>query len=159
MLTEKGLVSKIENDTVWVNTRSKLACSSCKVESTCGNGILEKYLGDKIFISQVPNSLDAKVGEEVTIAIPSSSVTQAALVAYFLPILTLFLGALCGSYLFQNESAVILSGLTGLALGLLLIYFYNQTIASESKFAPKMVAKKSLGFDPEQFESIEVKNI
>jgi len=159
MLTEKGLVTKIDNDIVWVNTRSKLACSSCQVESTCGNGILEKYLGDKIFISQVPNSLDAKVGEEVTIAIPQASVTKAALIVYFLPILMLFVGALSGSYLFDEESAIALSGLTGLATGLLLIYFYNRTITPDSQYIPKMVSKKSLGFDPGQFDSIEVKNI
>ncbi len=159
MLTETGLITKVVDDIAWVNTRSKLACSSCQVSSTCGNGILEQYLSGKIFISQVPNELNAEVGDEVTIAIPKSSVTKAALLIYFIPIFALFVGAMLGHFFWKTELASIISGGVGLILALLLIAINNHKFSGREQFVPKMVSKKNMGFDPEAFQSIDVKEL
>ena len=159
VLTETGLITKIVGDIAWVNTRSKLACSSCQVSSTCGNGILEQYLSGKIFISQVQNELNAEVGDEVTIAIPKSSVTKAALLIYFIPVFALFAGAVLGNFFWRSELASIISGGIGLIVALLFIALNNQRIANNKQFVPKMISKKNKGFDPKAFESIEVKQL
>jgi sigma-E factor negative regulatory protein RseC len=159
MLKETGLVTKIEGDIVWVNTHSKLACSSCQVESTCGNGILEKYLAGKIFISKINNELGAHLGDEVVIAIPKSSVSKASLLVYGLPLLMLMLGATGGELMFDSEPMTILFSFFGLALGLFLIHFYNRKLANSESFVPKMVSKHSVQSVVPSFESIKIKNI
>ncbi|WP_185964489.1 SoxR reducing system RseC family protein [Aliikangiella marina] len=158
-LKETGLVTKIENGIAWVNTENKLSCSSCQVESTCGNGILEKYLAGKVFISKLDNLLNAKVGDRVDIIIPISSVTKAAFVAYTIPLLGLFVGAIAANQLFDNEIVVIFMSLLGFVCGLLITHSYNSKVAFDKDYVPKMIAKHSSGFSPSEFESIRVKNL
>ncbi len=159
MLTETGLVTRIENNIAWINTRSKLACSSCQVESTCGNGILEKYLADRLFVSQLPNELNAKIGDEVTIAVPKASVTKAALVAYLLPIVAMFLGAIIFSSNTDSELMSILGGGLGFLVGLVILSYYNKQFAQNTDHFPKMIAKRALSVDVSQFDTIKVKNL
>jgi sigma-E factor negative regulatory protein RseC len=159
MLKEIGLVTKIENNIAWVNTQSKLACSSCQVSSTCGNGILEKYLAGKIFISKIDNEIGAKVGDEVIIEIPKSSVTKASLLIYGIPLFSLMLGAFLGELLFTSELMSIFLSIVCMALGLFAIHLYNRKLASSEIFVPKMVAKKNTQFEVSSFQSIKIKNI
>ena len=159
LLKESGLVTQIEGDLAWVNTANKLSCSSCKVESTCGNGILEKYLAGKVFISKIKNELDAKVGDQVEIAIPVSSVTRASLIVYCLPLLGLLIGAFIGDYWFSSESGAIVTSIFGLITGLTVTHFYNRKIADNEYYVPKMVSKQSTNYAAQAFESIKVKNL
>ncbi|TQV84990.1 SoxR reducing system RseC family protein [Aliikangiella coralliicola] len=159
MLQETGLVTKIENDIVWVNTQSKLACSSCKVESTCGNAILEKYLSGKVFVSKIKNELGAKVGDEVIIEIPKASVTRASFIAYVIPLFGLIMGAVIGEYWLKSELASIAVSFFGLICGLAYISFYNRKQADNERYTPKMVSKVSTSIRALEFDSIKVKNI
>lgn len=159
VLIEKGVVTKVEGDIAWINTASKLACSSCKVESTCGNGILEKYLAGKVFVAKIENELQAKVGDKVEISIPRSSITKASLIVYFIPLLGLILGALFGQSLFNSEASTIVSSIFGFILGLTVTHFYNQQLADEQQYQPKMVSKVSTNFVVDEFDSIKIKNL
>ena len=163
-LTETGLVTKIEGGNAWVNTKSKLACASCQVESTCGNGVLEKYLAGKIFISLVPNHLNAEVGDEVVLSIAKSSVTKASLVVYFLPLLLMTFFAYLAEKLFVSEPITIIMGLSGLGIGFAFISVYNRFVAKKEHFMPKMVSKmspngKTSDINVNDFKSIKVKNL
>lgn len=159
LLIEEGLVTQVDNQFAWVNTKSKLSCSSCKVESTCGNGILEKYLAGKIFVSKIPNKLNAKVGDEVKIGIKNSSITKASLMIYWLPLLGLILGSYLGQLLFQKEVLIILIGFTGFFISFLIIRLLNKKLESNVNYLPEMLSKKSNNFDPHPFQSIKIKNI
>lgn len=159
MLRETGLVTKVDKDIAWINTRSKLACSSCQVESTCGNAVLEKYLAGKIFVSKIKNDLAANVGDEVVIEIPKSSVSKASLLVYGLPLFSLILGALIGQFVFGEEWASILFAGLGITCGLAIIYFYNRKLVNNERFMPKMVSRVSAKVDPSAFAEIQVKNI
>lgn len=155
MFTERGIVTKIERDLAWVNTQSRLACSSCRVESTCGNAILEKYLGGKVFVSIIKNELEAKVGDKVTIAIPKSSVKKASFIVYWLSLMSLLLGALIGHSLFNSEVATITGCLLGLLFGILLAVYYSRGSRQLQQYIPKMVDKQSAQMDPDASKAIE----
>lgn len=163
MLEETGLVTKVEDNIAWVNTRSKLACSSCKVESTCGNGILEKYLSGRIFVSKVQNTISAKVGDQVVIAIPQASVTKAALVVYCIPLLGIICGALFGELGYGSEPVAIGASLVGLISGLFVIQIYNRKIGGNEHYMPKIVSKivskAPIDVIPSILETIKIKNI
>ncbi|MCW8879548.1 MAG: SoxR reducing system RseC family protein [Kangiellaceae bacterium] len=163
-LTETGLVTKIEGNNAWVNTKAKLACSSCQVESTCGNGILEKYLAGKIFISLVPNQLNAEVGDEVILSVAKSSVTKASFVVYFMPLLLMTSFAFIAEKLFVSEPVTIISGMLGLSIGIVFISIYNRFVAKKEHFMPKMVSKmspnsKTSDINVNDFKSIKIKNL
>ena len=159
LLKETGLVTKIEGGIAWVNTENKLSCSSCQVESTCGNGILEKYLAGKVFISKLDNHLGAQVGDRVEIVIPSARVTKAAFIAYSVPLFGLMLGALVSDAIYNQEVITILGSIIGFVLGLTITHSYNTKVAEQGDYVPKMVARFSTNFSPGEFEAIKVKNI
>ncbi len=142
MLKEKGIVTKVEQGVAWVNTQSKLVCSSCRVESTCGNGILEKYLAGKVFISKINNELGAKVGDQVTIGVPKVSVNKASFVLYWLPLVCLFVGAWLGHITGSSEIASIIGCLLGLFFGIALAAFYTRKSQQLKQYIPKMIDKK-----------------
>jgi len=159
ILEESGLVIRIENEFAWVNTQSKMACSSCQVESTCGSGILEKYLGGKVFVSKVKNEIDAKVGDKVVIAIPRSRLTRAALIAYGLPLFGLMLGAALGHLYYASEPATIFTALLGLLVAFSLVKLYNAKITASDRYTPKLITKSETGYSADVFESIKIKQL
>jgi sigma-E factor negative regulatory protein RseC len=140
MLKEKGLVTEVVGNIATVTTINQLACSSCKVADTCGNGIVEKYLSGQLFSSQINNTINAKVGETVFIQIPKSSITKASLIVYLIPLLGIMLFAIAATLLNLTENLTILSSLSGLVLGMLVTKFYNHKILKKELYQPKMVS-------------------
>lgn len=145
MLRETALVTQIISDLVVVQTQNKLACSSCQVVDTCGNGLVEKYLSGKIFSSQIINRLDAQVGDEVIIEIKKSSITIASIVTYLIPLLSFILFALAASIVSFSENATIMISLVGLGLGFVVTNFYNRKLSNNEFYLPKMVSIVNTG--------------
>lgn len=140
MLRETGTVSAVVGNVATVQTQNQLACSSCKVVDTCGNGIVEKYLSGKIFTSELINHLNAEVGDEVIIEIPKSSITKASMIVYLVPLLGLVLFAIVASLLQISENLIIVTSLSGFALSLLVTKYYNRKIINSELYLPKMVS-------------------
>lgn len=140
MLREIGTVSAVAGDFATVQTQNQLACASCKVVDTCGNGIVEKYLSGKIFSSKLSNRLNAQVGDEVIIEIPKSSITKASMMVYFVPLLGLISFAVVASLLQLSENLIIFTSLTGFGLSLLVTKYYNHKILDSELYLPKMVS-------------------
>lgn len=160
MLQEKGVVSDIVDGIAIVHTENKLACSSCQVSNSCGNGIVEKYLSEKIFTSEIPNILGAKIGDKVVIEIKKSSITRASLIVYFVPLLGLIFLSIIASFLGYSENITILFGLTGLFFGFLVTKYYNLKIANDESFSPTMVSIVGRGGTVDNSSlSIKVKSI
>ncbi len=140
MLHETGLVSDLIGDLAIVQTQNQLACGSCKVVDTCGNGIVEKYLSGKIFSSEVYNRLNAKIGDKVILEIPKSSITKASIIVYIIPLLTFIISALVASLFSYSENMIILISLVGLASGFAVTKFYNRRLLNSELYLPKMVS-------------------
>jgi len=166
MLREIGIVSEIVGDQAIVHTQSQLACSSCHQVETCGNGIIEKYFSGKFFSTQLSNHINAKVGDQVEIQVPKSSVTKASAIVYLIPLIGLISSALIASFIFQDEKIVIFLALSGLILSLFVTKFYNSKMSNNELYSPKMVSVVSAHsahhkidnkFDPN--EQIKVKQV
>jgi sigma-E factor negative regulatory protein RseC len=139
MLQEKGTVVALRGDNAIVQTQNQLSCGSCKVSSSCGNGIVEQYLSAKLFESELKNTIKAKVGQKVLIQISKSSVTQASLIVYFIPLLFLLSAALISELIQHSENMTILMGLSGLIFGLLVTKYYNHKWLKNELYLPKIV--------------------
>jgi sigma-E factor negative regulatory protein RseC len=140
MLRENGIVVRLEKSQVVIQTKSQLACSSCEQSEGCGTGVVEKYLSGKVFTTLIPNSLNAKIGDVVSIELPKSSITKASLVVYLLPLVVFFTAAIAASEVGFSEGLVILSSVIGLMTGLLVTKIYNQLIQNNELYLPKMVS-------------------
>jgi len=149
---EIGIISSIDDEIASIVTKNQLACGSCQLSDSCGNGLIEKYLSGKVFVSQVKNSLNAKVGEQVVLEIPISSVTKASLISYFVPILGLFVFALIGelvstAFLFEyfwinsesNQLVTIFFAIIGLFTGFMITKYYNHKSQYHEQYQIKMV--------------------
>ena len=139
MLQETAIVSKINGKFASIVTKNQLACGSCELSSSCGNGLVEKYLSGKVFVSQVVNSLNAKVGDRVIIVIPVSSITKASLISYLLPILTLFIFSVTGEKMGSNQIVTIILALFGLFTGFMITKYYNHISKNQEQYQIKMV--------------------
>jgi len=160
MLQEIAIVAEIVDDIAVVHTENKLACSSCQISNSCGNGIVEKYLSGKIFSSEIPNILHAKIGDKVVIEIKKSSITRASLLVYFVPLFGLLSFSIMASFLEFSENITILFGITGLIFGVLVTKYYNLKIVNDESFSPKMVSIVGCdGIDNKPSLAIKVKSI
>jgi len=160
MLRETGFVSEIIGNQAVVLTQSQLACQSCKRVDACGNGIIEKFFSGKTFATQLPNLLDAKVGDQVTIEIEKSSVTKASIIIYLIPLVGLISFALSASLLGWSENFIIFCSILGLIFSLFVTKFYNNKIIDNEHYLPKMVSvvvEKSIIKDTTG--EIDIKNI
>ena len=137
MVSEKGVVQEILNQKAMVRIQRSASCATCDSRGTCG------VMSGKEMVIEVANDLQAKVGDQVEISMPTGTVLKLSLLIYFVPIVALLIGAIAGRawsrYLHvQSTVASIIGG--GLAVGLA---FYvlkrlNRAAMIKAKYQPSM---------------------
>lgn len=126
-----------------VKVQRTSSCESCSLKSGCGQSTLTKMSSNHCLELDVENTLNAKSGDEVLIAIPESGLMTASLRVYFLPLLLMVLGAIVGDILDANSGDVselwtMLLALSGLILGFLWARSFSQKQSFHKDFLPKM---------------------
>lgn len=120
MITETGKVVAITDGHAWVQTIRASACESCAVRNGCGQKVLASATGGRANQVRVFNSVDAHVGEEVTLGIDESALLSASLLVYAVPLLLMVVASMIGHQLSAGSDIVAMSGaLLGLAGGFL----------------------------------------
>lgn len=116
------------DDGIWVEGVQQSACGACSARAGCGQHTLSK-MGKPVRLWVRTND-SFKVGDQVTIMLPSGSLAISALAMYGLPLLGLILGAVIG---FQggSEPQSLLAGGLGLILGLLAARQLGRKMQSE----------------------------
>jgi sigma-E factor negative regulatory protein RseC len=89
-------------------------CGACSSRGSCASG------GAMSQVIDMPLSPDARVGDQITVSIPTDSLTLAALFGYLLPPVSLLLGAIAGNLVFGSDLAAVLGAGLGLVVGVLL---------------------------------------
>jgi len=117
-----GWVESVDKDRAYVVTQRSNGCQSCDSQKSCGTSVLAQLFspanGSKI---DVENTLDVKAGDEVELSMDESRLIHHSLMAYGLPLLGLFVGALSFQWLGNGEGDAAADGyaLIGSLLGLL----------------------------------------
>lgn len=118
MIRETGRVVALKGDKAWVQTIRASACESCSVRSGCGQRVLARASSGRASQVLVTNQLNARVGDEVTVAIAESALISASLLVYALPLVLMILGAVTGQqWLPQQDTGAIAGAIAGLAAG------------------------------------------
>ena len=141
MFTEVGQVIAEEGDMVWVQTQSKTGCSSCKVSTTCGSGIVNKAFSHKVFVTPLKNTINAHINDEVEVGIPEDFVLKASLVVYLLPLICLILALTISSYALPNltELGSIMSATIGLIVGFLGVAWFSRRKSARQELQPVLL--------------------
>lgn len=146
MIEERALIiatsdnnPELHDSIAKVKVQRTSACDSCSLKSGCGQSTLSKLSGDHCLELEVTNALDAKLGDEVIIAIPESGLINASFRVYFLPLLFMILGALLGAVVdADSESWTMLFSVSGLVIGFLWARSFSKKQASHTAFQPVM---------------------
>lgn len=120
MITETGKVVALKGDRVWVQTIRASACQSCAARNGCGQKVLAAATGGRANQILVTNTVNARVGDEVTIGIDERALLSASLVVYATPLIMMVIASVLGHQLSGGQDGVaMLAAAGGLALGFL----------------------------------------
>jgi sigma-E factor negative regulatory protein RseC len=119
MIHETGTVISVSGDDAWVQTVRESACQSCKARHGCGQKALAGLSSGQSRQIRVANTLQARPGDQVTVAIEESALLKASLLVYALPLLLMVLAtALAGVAMPGDDRVAIVAAVAGLAGGL-----------------------------------------
>ena len=82
----------------------------------------------------------AKVGDKALVSMPDSTITQASLIAYGLPLAGLLIGMLAGDAIFpaENSLGAFIGAATGLALALIGLIVTERSRRNNPKWNPQL---------------------
>lgn len=122
MIEEVARVLSVDNDSVTVEVEKTSGCSSCNAKGACGTSSLAGFFNFKAPALTVKNTLNAKVGDSVLLALPEQTLLAGSFLLYIVPLLGMILFAGLASFfqLSDTELPQIVFGLFGLVFGLFL---------------------------------------
>ena len=147
MLEETGQVIAVDGEFAMVSVVRESSCGSCSAKAGCGVQVLSKVVGQKARAAtfQVINSVNAKVGEQVVIAISDSTLIKGSVMVYIMPIVFMILFAIVAKAWATDVSAsdtlAIIGGVAGFVTGLALVRFFGERMARRSS-QPTTVRKQ-----------------
>jgi sigma-E factor negative regulatory protein RseC len=136
MLEARGVVVKIADEFAWIRTQRHSACGHCDSQDSCGTASLSQVLGQKVTEVKVRNHVAAQVGDDVMVGLEEQALLRGSLVIYLLPLVCLFTTAILAQSWFDSEILTIISGITGLAGGLLWVKQITVTMAEDVRYQP-----------------------
>jgi len=131
-LLSQGQVVGVEGGFVLVKTQRQSACGGCQSESGCGTSALAKLFSNTGSAPiKVSNTLQAALGDQVILKLDESRLVLHAFMAYGLPLIGLFVGAIffksAGlSVLDLTDSSAELTSILGGFIGLVSGWFFTK---------------------------------
>ena len=138
MITETGKVVALKGDGAWVQTIRTSACQSCAARNGCGQKVLAAASAGRANQILVTNSVNARVGDEVTIGIDERALLGASILVYAVPLILMVLASILGHQLSGGSDGIaMLAAVAGLALG----FFAGRKLqcAGAGAYEPRLV--------------------
>lgn len=121
-----------------IETDGAKAKVAFKRQKACGDCHACASFGADEAVTEVENTLGAKVGDRVNIALHQGSMLKAVLIMYGIPLLMLVIGVFVGSRF--SDLAGALLGIAGALGAFLILRLLEPRFAKKGEFAPKMTA-------------------
>lgn len=146
MIEETARVIAIENGQLLLEAQTRTACGACEAKQGCGTSVLSKWVGRKFTRFQVPNTINARVGDEVVVGLAEAAMLKGSVLVYLLPLLAMIGFALLAESLIAADAGsrdlmVLVAAVVGFALTLA---FARRLLASSrlrSKLTPVVLRK------------------
>lgn len=123
-MTETGTVTKINGGNVTVRFDRKTDCENCKM---CMFSEEAKFVE-----TEVENSVNAEIGDTVTVNMPGRTVLLYSLIVYMLPLVFCAAGLIAG-YFALGDAAALIFGALMLAAGFLVVTLIDKKLKGKAK--------------------------
>lgn len=146
MIEERARVIAVENNLLLLEAETTTACSACAAKQGCGTSVLSRWVGRKFTRFQAPNTVNARVGDEVVVGLAEEAMLKGSVLVYLLPLLAMIGFALLADALISAEVAsrdllVLISAVAGFALMLLVSRKLLSTGSNKSRLTPVVLRK------------------
>ncbi len=127
-----------------VEVDASFSCARCAEGKGCGAGLLGSNTGPRRIDALIGVGLTIREGDEVRIELAPSSLLQASLIAYGLPLSGAVLGAAFAYFSGLGELYAALSTLGGIAAGLFAARVRLRSTSRLCQFTPTIVERLSI---------------
>ncbi len=146
MIEERARVIAVENGELLLEAQTKASCSACAVKQGCGTSVVSKWIGRKFTRFQAPNTVNARVGDEVVVGLAEEAMLKGSVLVYLLPLLAMIGFALLADSLIAADTAsrdllVLISAFVGFSLMLVISRLLLSTGSNSSKLTPVVLRK------------------
>lgn len=142
VLCEQGTVLSVTDNLATVRVERSSACAFCGSHCVCG---LDEN-GPKIIMIQAINHVEAHAGDLVKIAFEPQKLVALSALAYMLPLVFLFVGALLGPALtallhlpLDGDPARAVMSLVGLVIGVGVVKLIFLRVKPAGRFTPILI--------------------
>jgi len=122
-----GIVTSLDGENAKVRFQRNSACGHCGACMTVGECEMEVSL---------PNTLNAKIGDRVSVDLSPKRMVQASLLAYAVPLVLLIAGVLVGSRIADWVGLVL--GIAACGIGYLILRLVDIRARKKKSFQPVM---------------------
>jgi len=142
MITENGIVTKINEKTAWVKTVRRSACEGCGSKESC-----EAAKSGHV---EAVNLAGAGLGDAVTVGFESGSLIKISMLLYIFPVFCMIGGAVVGSYLAPRYDMDESASAALFAFGFFLISFIcirlaGNMMSGNTKYQAKIIRVRGRG--------------
>ena len=146
MIEEHARVIAVQNGQLLLEAQTKASCSACAVKQGCGTSVISKWVGRKFTRFQAPNTVNARVGDEVVVGLAEDAMLKGSVLVYLLPLLAMIGFALLADSLIAADTAsrdllVLISAVVGFSLMLVISRLLLSTGSNSSKLTPVVLRK------------------
>ena len=146
MIEEHARVIAVENGQLLLEAQTKASCSACAVKQGCGTSVVSKWIGRKFTRFQAPNTVNARVGDEVVVGLAEEAMLKGSVLVYLLPLLAMIGFALLADSLIAADTAsrdlmVLIAAVAGFSLMLVISRLLLSTGSNSSKLTPVVLRK------------------
>ncbi|ACL72172.1 SoxR reducing system RseC family protein [Thioalkalivibrio sulfidiphilus] len=143
MIEEQARVISVEQGHAWVETQRRSTCGSCAANKGCGTSVIAKMVGNRRSRVRAIDPVGVRLGDEVVVGIEEAALVRGSLAVYTVPLITLLVGALLARWLWPaaGEPVVVLSGLAGLAAGLVWLRLFAGRVSSDPRYQPVILRR------------------
>ena len=146
MIEEHARVIAVENGQLLLEAQTKASCSACAVKQGCGTSVISKWLGRKFTRFQAPNTVNARVGDEVVVGLAEEAMLKGSVLVYLLPLLAMIGFALLADSLIAADTAsrdlmVLIAAVAGFSLMLVISRLLLSSGSNSIKLTPVVLRK------------------
>jgi len=133
---DNATVKKVESGYAFIEMEITSGCRDCENRAVC-------MAGDKPALTRIENKIGLTEGDRIELDIPPKEKITAGFLLFILPLLFLIAGYYIGYMIKPEETAGIIGGIIGLAIGLSDIILLQKLLKKTSYLKPRSVRKIS----------------
>ena len=146
MIEERARVIAVENDQLLLEAQTRAVCGGCEAKQGCGTSVLSKWVGRRFTRFQAPNTVNARVGDEVVVGLAEQAMLKGSVLVYLMPLLTMIVSAVLADSLVPVDTAardllVLIAAIAGFVLMLVASRLFLSSRRNRSQLQPVVIRK------------------